>query len=274
MYSVGDLRKMLSSLNGDQVQYQMIVGDSQFDLNPFVGKHVSLHYQGEIHCIACGRKTSKSYSQGHCYPCSQTLASCDLCIMKPETCHYHQGTCRQPSWGEENCFIDHTVYLSNTSGVKVGITRNSQIPTRWIDQGATQAVAIISAKNRRLSGLVETALKPHIADKTDWRKMLKGDADALDLNQVKQSLLDQISSDIVQIQQQYDNAISVLEDQPVTDLVYPVLCFPQKIKSHNLDKTPLVEGMLHGIKGQYLIFDSGVINIRKYAGYRVAIKSE
>jgi hypothetical protein len=195
--------------------------------------------------------------------------------MKPETCHFHQGTCREPSWGEDNCFIDHTVYLSNTSGVKVGITRNSQIPTRWIDQGATQAVAIISAKNRRLSGLVETALKQHIADKTDWRKMLKGNADSIDLNQVKQPLLDQVSTSLNQIQQQYgEDAISILEDQTAIDIVYPVISFPQTIKSHNFDKTPLVEGRLQGIKGQYLIFDTGVINIRKFAGYRVAVNSE
>ncbi len=130
---------MLSS-HDSPVSYLLPLDDELIPVNQFIGKALSLTFQGEIHCIECGRKTRKSYNQGYCFPCFKSLASCDMCIMKPETCHYQQGTCRQPEWGETHCFQDHYVYLANSSAIKVGITRGTQIPTRWIDQGASQAL--------------------------------------------------------------------------------------------------------------------------------------
>jgi hypothetical protein len=52
---------------------------------------------------------------------------------------------------------------------------------------------------------------------------------------------------------------------------FPARQYPSKIVSFNLDKIPVVEGQLDAVKGQYLILDTGVINIRKYAGYLVDI---
>ena len=118
------------------VTYALPVGEQTVPLNPLLGKNISLCFDGEINCINCGRKTNKSFQQGYCYPCMQSLARCDLCILKPELCHYHKGSCREPEWGRDNCMIDHIVYLAVSSGLKVGITRHSQVPTRWIDQGA------------------------------------------------------------------------------------------------------------------------------------------
>ena len=173
----GELRKMQSSLpeiESDAVRYQMVLDEKRIDLNDFIGDDLTLNYSGEIHCVHCDRKMNKSFNQGYCYPCFTTLAQCDTCIMSPEKCHYDAGTCREPSWGESFCLQDHYVYLANSSGLKVGITRGTQIPTRWIDQGAVQALPIFRVQQRRYAGLVEVIFKQHMADKTNWRAMLKG----------------------------------------------------------------------------------------------------
>ncbi|QFU77876.1 DUF2797 domain-containing protein [Halioglobus maricola] len=256
----------------EQVQYKLPLGDTKLPMNDLLGKTLSLSYAGQINCIACDRKTNKSFSQGFCYPCFKRLAQCDSCIVSPEKCHYDAGTCREPAWGEENCLIDHIVYLSNTSGVKVGITRHSQVPTRWMDQGATQAQPIFRVSTRLQSGLVETAFKSHVADKTSWQAMLKGDAEPVDLEQRRQQLTADCAAELAQLRERYGlQAITELEGAEETRISYPVLEHPSKVKSFNLDKAPLVEGTLQGIKGQYLIFDTGVINMRKYAGYHLEV---
>lgn len=268
----GTLNKMRASLDGE-VHYHLPVGDDLVDLAPFIGKSITLTHTGNIFCCSCGKKTKKSYSQGHCFVCMKKLASCDMCIMKPETCHYQQGTCREPQWGEENCMVDHFVYLSNTSSLKVGITRHTQIPTRWIDQGATQGLPIFKVKNRHISGLIEVEIAKHIADKTNWRALLKGDAEPIALEQRFVELLPLIEEKVAEIQAQYgDDAIEVLSGE-ITSIRYPVTQHPTKISSHNFDKNPEVTGILHGIKGQYMIFDSGVINIRKFTSYEVQVSA-
>ena len=190
--------------------------------------------------------------------------------MSPEKCHHHLGTCRDNDWAEQHCFVPHIIYFSNTSGIKVGITRETQIPTRWIDQGARQALAVLKVKNRFQSGLIESAFKAHMNDKTNWRAMLKDDYSAADLlahfnelwAQVKSTLDEALLNDVTEL---YAQAVPL-------DIDFPALNFPQKITSFNLDKTPSISGVLTAIKGQYLIFDTGVINIRKYAGYKVTLQ--
>ena len=254
------------------VEYQLPVDDALLDLNPHIGGRIRLEYQGEINCVSCGRKTSKSYAQGHCYPCFISLAECDMCIIKPETCHYDAGTCREPEWGQQHCMQPHYVYLANSSGIKVGITRRSQVPTRWIDQGASQALPILRAGTRYLSGLLEVALKEHVSDRTDWRKMLKGDAESLDLIAIRDELLETCSLQISEMEQKFGSEnIELLSAEPVVEIQYPVQHYPEKVKSLNLDKTPLIDAELLGIKGQYLIMDAGVINIRKYSGYKLDV---
>jgi hypothetical protein len=268
----GTLSKMKSTL-GDVVEYYLPIGEEQLALNPFIGKHLKLTHTGNIFCDACGKKTKKSYSQGHCFPCMKKLARCDMCIMKPETCHYAKGTCREPEWGVANCMVPHYVYLSNTSALKVGITRHTQIPTRWIDQGATQALPILKVKTRQISGLVEIALAEMVADKTNWRAMLKGDNDAINLKQEAERLLPEIEMRIKEITELYgEDAIERLDGE-IVDIKFPVTEHPIKITSHNFDKEPVVEGTLVGIKGQYLFFDTGVINIRKFSSYEVIVEA-
>jgi hypothetical protein len=271
----GTLSKMRAELgtenHSDEVNYFLRLGKDELPLNPYIGKHLKLEFLGDITCKNCGNKTKKSFSQGFCFPCMRRLAQCDMCILKPETCHFHKGTCREPEWGEKNCFVPHFVYLSNTSGLKVGITRHTQIPTRWIDQGATQATIMFEVENRLQSGLVETAFKALIADKTNWRTMLKENQPDMDLLAKADELKTSLQPDSGLEAEVFSAKAMDDQDNDVASIRYPVLEFPKTIKSHNFDKNPLVEGTLVGIKGQYLIFDTGVINIRKFSSYDVRV---
>ncbi len=273
LLATGTVRKMRTALSSP-VSYTMLLGEHEIPLNQFLGKRVQLEFHGDIYCIHCSRKTSKSFNQGYCYPCFKRLAQCDSCIVSPEKCHYAAGTCREPEWGEQHCMIDHIVYLSNTSGVKVGITRGSQVPTRWMDQGATQARPIFRVSNRLQSGLVESIFSAHIADKTNWQAMLKGDAEPRDLEEDRLRLMDRCADEIGTLVEAHGlQAITELPDEAAVDICYPVLEYPAKVKSLNLDKTPVIGGTLMGIKGQYLMFDTGVINMRKYGGYNVSLQT-
>ncbi|NQY27330.1 MAG: DUF2797 domain-containing protein [Piscirickettsiaceae bacterium] len=257
------------------VNYKMIFGEQKVAMNALLGTRITLTFAGEIHCQACDRITRKSYSGGFCYPCSQRLARCDLCIMKPETCHYDAGTCREPDWAEQFCMQDHIVYLANSSGVKVGITRIDQVPTRWLDQGAIQALPIFRVKTRYQSGLVEMIFKAHVSDRTDWRKMLKGLVEPMDLQSKRDQLMAECRDEIQALQQRFgEQAILPLLDEDVLAIDYPVQQYPEKVSSLNFDKTAEISGVLKGIKGQYLILDTGVLNIRKFSGYQVAMVSE
>jgi hypothetical protein len=273
MKKSGNIRKLTTELRAT-VQYQLPIGEDRVEMTNLLGKALTFTTTGEINCIHCGRKTSKSFNQGYCYPCFQSLAQCDSCIIKPEQCHYFEGSCREPDWGEQHCLQDHYVYLANSSGIKVGITRGTQIPTRWMDQGATQALPIFRVRNRLVSGLVEVALKQHVSDKTHWQRMLKGEAEPVDLAARRDELVETCQPELQEIlARQGGDAFTYLEQEAVVSIRYPVEEYPVKVKSFNLDKTPRVSGVLQGIKGQYLILDTGVLNIRKFSGYKVTLES-
>lgn len=268
----GSLSKMTARLDGPVVQYHFRLGEHEVAVNPLLGQRLRLEYLGAIHCTHCGRRTKTSFSQGYCYPCMTQLAQCDVCIMAPERCHYDAGTCRDPSWGERFCMTDHVVYLANSSGIKVGITRATQLPTRWLDQGASQALPILRVATRQQSGLVEDLLRTQVSDRTNWRTLLKGEADVLDLPAIRDQLLGTCDEGLRALQDRFGlQAIQPLPDAEVVQMRYPVEAYPTKVVSFNLDKNPVVEGTLKGIKGQYLIFDTGVINIRKYTAYQLAV---
>ncbi|AYN15192.1 DUF2797 domain-containing protein [Pseudomonas monteilii] len=268
----GSLSKMAVSLQAPVVQYRLRLDDTQVPVNPLIGQRLRLEYLGAIHCSHCGKRTKTSFSQGYCYPCMTRLAQCDVCIMAPEKCHYDAGTCREPSWGEQFCMTDHVVYLANSSGIKVGITRATQLPTRWLDQGASQALPIMRVATRQQSGLVEDVLRSQVPDRTNWRALLKGDAEVLDLPAICEQIFDACADGLSALQARFGlQAIQPLPDAEVIQMNYPVEAYPKKIVSFNLDKDPVAEGTLLGIKGQYLIFDTGVINIRKYTAYQLAV---
>lgn len=265
----GQLKKMHTKLD-TPVSYELPISEELVALNPVLGKQITLEHTGNIYCINCNRSIKKSFNQGYCYPCFTRLAQCDICIVKPDQCHYAAGTCREPEWGLSQCFQPHYVYLANSSGIKVGITRQSQIPTRWIDQGAVQALPILKVTSRLISGLVEVELAKYISDKTSWQRMLKNQQQPVDLVANKTQLLTQCQNALDNIaQEQGENALQYLSDEQVINIEFPVLQYPEKVKSFNFDKTTQVSGVLQGIKGQYLILDTGVINIRKFAGYEI-----
>ena len=251
------------------VSYSLELGGQQVNLNQCLGRKISIEYLQQIECIHCGRATRKSFSQGYCYPCFSSLAQCDLCIMSPEKCHYHLGTCRQPDWGLSHCMRPHIIYLANTSTVKIGITRETQLPTRWIDQGAIQAIPILRVTKRYHAGLIEHAFKQFVSDRTNWRNMLKNEVEVIDLYQVYESFWPQVKAQLEA--ELIDDAEEIANAEAILNLDYPALKYPARVNSFNLDKQPLVEGKLDAIKGQYLILDNGVINIRKYGGYLVSL---
>jgi hypothetical protein len=239
----------------------------ELPLNTLLDRSLTLRYLGEVNCVYCGRATKKAFGQGFCFPCFRARAEADICIVKPELCHYHKADdpCRDEQFAQSQCFQPHYLYCSLTSGVKVGITRAPNIPSRWIDQGATAAIPLAVLPNRREVGLVEKRLvDAGFADKTHWTRMLKGEVDATDLPKR--------AADTVRALAAW--GITGLLSEPERILhtfTYPVLTYPSKVKSLNLDREAEVGGRLVGIKGQYLIFDSGVINLRKYTGYRVEL---
>jgi len=266
----GNLHKMQTEATSP-VSYHLELGGQRLDLNEWLGQPIRIEYLQQIQCIHCGRETRKSFSQGYCYPCFSSLAQCDLCIMSPEKCHFHLGTCREPEWAQSHCMRPHIIYLANTSGVKIGITRENQIPTRWIDQGAIQALPILRVSKRYHAGLIEHAFKQHVSDRTNWRNMLKNLVDEIDLYQMFEKIWPlvkaELDSDLV------EDAEELAKPDEMTNLDYPALNYPLKVNSFNFDKQAQVEGKLEAIKGQYLILDNGVINIRKYGGYLVSLES-
>jgi hypothetical protein len=271
----GNIRKMKVSAQAQQpARYHLPIGEQLVDMNTLLGREISVNFTGTIHCVHCGNKTKSSFNQGYCYRCMMTLAQCDNCIMRPELCHYDKGTCREPQWGEANCMQDHFVYLANTGTIKVGITRHVSegISSRWLDQGATQALAIMRVQSRLISGLVESALKSHIADKTNWRTMLTTHPQEADLVGLQASLLTKIDEELSAITDEYGfAAINILSNQAV-NIAYPVKSYPKKVKSINLEKEGGFSGELQGIKGQYLLLDGDrVINLRKYSGYHLEL---
>lgn len=276
MTAVQPLSGLLSKLDArvaadGQVSYRLCLDEQRVELNPLLGRRIRLHYEGAIHCSHCGRQTRTSFAQGYCYPCFTSLAQCDSCMMSPEKCHFAQGTCREPEWAARVCFSDHIVYLANSSGLKVGITRSTQMPVRWLDQGAVQALPVARVSTRRLSGLMEDMFRAEVADKTNWRTLLKGEAPLLDLAAERDRLLQRFQQPLTALeQQQGPGSITLLTGLSAEQFHYPVLQYPARITSLNFDKQPEVSGRLQGIKGQYLLLDSGVINLRKFTSYRVS----
>ncbi len=270
----GTLTKMRVE-DDDPVSYYLRDGrhdpDARVDelpLNELIGLPFELSFTGDINCVACGRDVKKTFSQGFCFPCSQSRAAADICMVKPELCHYFDeaNPCREEDFAQAKCFAPHVLYVSLTSGPKVGITRKANVPSRWIDQGAVRAIPLAELPSRREVGLVEHELAETFADRTHWMRMLKEAEPQEDLEAFAEEVLDELE----------EMGVDLLDEDEQVECAfrYPVLEYPTKVKSFNLDKAPTAGGVLQGIKGQYLIFDAGVINVRKFTGYRVAVHGE
>lgn len=258
----GVLTKMLTE-NGSPIQYYLVFEGDFLNVNQLLDKKISIAFV-RFQCLNCGLE-KKIYRQGFCYDCFFEIPQAADWIMRPElsTAHLDKED-RDLEYEKKVQLQPHVVYLANSSNVKVGVTRKSQIPTRWIDQGAHEAIEIVEVPNRYLAGITEVALKNHVGDKTNWRTMLKNEIKDEDLVEWRNKLKQFIPAEA---------EIYFIENNKETNLEFPVLHYPVKPKSLNLDKTPQYEGVLKGIKGQYLIFeDDTVFNIRSNEGYVVDIK--
>jgi hypothetical protein len=259
----GNIIKMRSELT-NPVSYFLPVGEHEIEMNRLIGKSISLHFTGQINCISCGKITKTSFNQGFCYSCLQTAPQASESVIRPELSKAQFGIARDMEWAEKHDLIDHYVYLAVASEVKVGVTRCHQIPVRWIDQGASAAIRLAKTPNRHIAGIIEIFLKKYFTDRTKWQAMLKNDTiPDFDLSKEKKKALKLLPAEL----QKYS-----CTDDTVTFIEYPLENAPQQIKSVSFDKTPDIEGILEGIKGQYLIFDNGsVLNIRKFNGYYLKV---
>ena len=258
----GVLTKMQTEL-GDPIQYFLVFENSFLNLNQLLDKELEITFQG-YQCLNCGKK-KKIFRQGFCYDCLMSSASAGDWIMKPELSTAHLDIeDRDLDYEKKVQLQPHIVYLALSSDVKVGVTRKTQVPTRWIDQGAIQAVPIVEVPNRYLAGITEVALKNNFADKTNWQKMLKNEVPPTDL------LQERLKTEALLPAEVFNYFIN--QEARLYQMNYPVLNYPKKVTSLSLDRTPNFQGKLSGIKGQYLLFQDGtVFNVRTFEGYVVRI---
>jgi len=262
--SLVDLKKM-DSLYGSPIQYHLEGRDEKLDMNSLIGREIRIIFEGVIHCTVCGKKITKTFGQGSCYDCFMNAPENAECIIRPELCRAHEGKGRDPQWEETHHNRPHYVYLALSSAVKVGVTREDQIPTRWIDQGASQGLILAECPNRYSAGILEVYLKDFFTDRTNWQRMLKNQISAESLAEVKIRLSSELP-------EEYARWLSS-HSEPVV-LEYPVMEYPEKVKSINLLKEPVSGGVLQGIKGQYLLFQGGkVINLRSHSGYQIHLET-
>ena len=259
----GVLQKMQTEI-GNPIQYYLVFESGFLNVNQVLGKEIAIDFLG-YQCLNCGKK-KKIFRQGNCYDCFYSNAAVGDWILKPELSTAHLDIAdRDLDYEKKVQLQPHIVYLALSSEVKVGVTRNTQIPTRWIDQGAEQALQIVEVPNRFLAGITEVALKNHFADKTNWRKMLTNNITKIDLQIEKLQLKQWLPEEV----QQYFNT-----DSEIMNLKYPVLNYPDKVTSLSLEKQPSFSGKLIGIKGQYFIFEDGtVFNVRSSEGFVVRISA-
>lgn len=262
------LNKMLSTLTDNKVEYYFGLDSTEvLTLNDKVNTPFRIEFTGKLQCLDCQKIVKKFYGQGLCYVCTMSSPLNSECIVRPELCEAHLGKGRSPEWEAKHHYQPHIVYLANSGGLKVGVTRADQIPTRWIDQGADEAIVLAHTPYRQLAGEIEVLLKNHISDKTNWRAMLKNVRDtSVNLTQAKQYMSEVIQS-------QSDELANYLNtSDEIYSLTYPTQIIEGSINSIKLDKHPIVEGLLTGIKGQYLIFDTkNALNIRSHSGYEVVV---
>lgn len=256
-----DLSKMKTRLDGCDVVYYLSVPGGEICMNDLLGQNITMRFLGEIHCTACGALTRKSFAQGFCYQCYMTAPEAEECVLNPEKCRAHLGVARDMAYSQSHCLIPHYVYLSYTSGIKVGVTRHTQIPTRWIDQGAVQALIVAETPNRHIAGLIEVFLKQYYSDKTQWTKMLMNrDGEWIDLPSEKAKAASLLPFAMQRL---------VTHHADVAIIRYPVFNYPEKPINVDFLKMPEVTGVFQGIKGQYLFIGDSVVNMRRHAGFKV-----
>lgn len=259
------LSKLKTSLDSP-VSYVLGKDTDAFLLNDLLGKKIKLSWTGIIECVKCQKHTKKSFGEGFCFTCFQSAPESSPCILRPELCRAHLGEGRDLVYETTHHLQPHIVYLALTDVVKVGVTRKTQVPTRWIDQGAAAAIILAETQNRYQAGMLEVAMKELYTDKTNWRKMLLNTTgEEVDLSEEKWQAHDQMPSDLANFW---------VENDDITHINYPVLIYPELVNSLTFDSQPNIEGVLTGIRGQYLYLDEkNVLNIRRHSGYEIAFNA-
>ncbi len=235
-------------------------------VNPLIGRPVAIVFGGVCVCTACGLELERVFDNGYCGSCVRTRADADICMMKPELCHFGvpENPCRDETFGLERCFQPHYLYASLTSDVKVGITRRANVPARWMDQGAVYATTLAVLPSRKEVGAVEHELARDFKDRTHWMKMLRGSPDP------------QLLAPVVEQMDERLRALGVAgvlapEHRISMHFQYPLHVSLDKIRTLSLNRTTRIEGVLLGVKGQYWVFEHGVVNIRRHSGHRVEV---
>lgn len=266
----GNIRKMRTELIDSHVHYRLPLYDNlepaeEIYMNDLIGKDITINFAKQINCTVTGKRIRKTFGDGMSWDAFSTSPLASPSIIRPELSRIHEGIAlRDKEWEEKHHNKPHIVYLALTGGIKVGVTSATNVPYRWIDQGAVEATVFAVTPYRQLAGLIEVELKQHISDKTSWQKMLKNElTNEMTLLETKEELLELMNED-------YFDFID--DEDEITTIEYPVLHYPKKVKSLKLDKLPLIEKRLVGIKGQYLIFgDETVMNIRSHSGYKISV---
>jgi hypothetical protein len=255
---------------GQPARYTLVLGEQRVALNPLLGRQVRLTWAGLIQCTACGRKIRRSFQNGTCFPCFSTRADCDRCILQPQLCHYKNGSCRNDFFAKSHCLRPHFLYLAETSGLKVGVTRQAATPTRWLDQGACQALPILRLGERHAAGLLEREFARLIPDRTQWKTMLQRRVDPgqlLDLPSLRDQLLSRLSEEIRTVTQQFPPGwVEELPQEGTRFFHYPG-DLPGAWRSFKPNQDAPIGGRLLGMKGQYLLFDEGVFHVRRFEGH-------
>ena len=257
MHFQGVVKKMVTELD-TPVNYFIEFEDNFIHLNQFIEKSFKFKCIG-YSCLSCSDSVN-IYRQGFCKSCFFESPLAADWIMRPELskAHLNIGD-RDLDYEKKIQLQPHIVYLSNTGRIKVGVTRKSQIPYRWIDQGAHEAVELLQTPNRFLAGEAEVALKKYMSDKTNWRSMLKNERDSSNIKSSKDQAKNFLPSNLLHYFNDASNVVSI---------DFPVMEFPDNPKSIKLNKDLVFSGTLKGVKGQYLIFENNqVLNYRAHEGH-------
>ena len=153
----GVLTKMQTEFT-KPINYYLVFKNDFINLNQLLNKTLEFSFV-KYECLNC-HLDKPIYRQGFCKSCFFEIPQAADWIMKPELSKAHLGIEERDLDYEKKVQLKpHIVYLANSSNVKVGVTRKGQVPTRWIDQGAHEAIEIVEVPNRYLAGITEVALK-------------------------------------------------------------------------------------------------------------------
>ena len=250
---------------------RLLQSDGEFVENPInahIGHKLQIVYTGKQVCVHCRQAVRKLFAEGLCYTCFQNAPEAAPCIIRPELCEAHLGKGRNIEWEQRYHYQPHVVYLAVSHALKVGVTRDTQIPTRWIDQGAAWAVVVAKTPYRQLAGRIEQKLKALYTDRTSWQRMLKGEklegANLAEEHKRITQYLTQVDVGLVQF---------LCFPKDIVHMNYPIQQIPQKPKSVNLLKNSVIQAVLRGIRGQYLLFEQDIVfNIRRHSGFHIEMQ--